>query len=68
MKYGDIIELIEDTDFYKKGQRATFIKNDDEVKSKIHIRYVREEYLGGDVDLMPKSLFKVVNCTDQSHL
>ncbi len=60
MKKGDIIELIEDTAFYKKGRRAVFIRQDNEVKSKIQIRYVGEKYTGGDVDRMPKALFKVV--------
>lgn len=59
-KKGDIVELVCDTDFYKKGTKATVV-NPYESNGNINnfeIRYNHEKYIGGDVDVMPKSLFK----------
>lgn len=63
MKKGDIVELIENTKFYKKGKRAVIINEFDSSNNndkKIEIRYEGEKYIGEDVDVMPKKLFKVV--------
>ena len=59
MKNGDIVELIENTDFYKKGRKAIII-NILEGEKDFEIRYHGEDY-EGDVDVMPKSLFKLTN-------
>lgn len=59
MKTGDTIELTQDTDFYKKGQRAKVINVCDNAKD-IEIRYEGERYARWDVDVMPKALFKIV--------
>ena len=64
MKKGDIVELIEDTTFYKKGRKAVVICGYDSQNGNdknMEIRYEGEKYLGGDVDVMPKKLFKVVS-------
>ena len=58
MKNGDIVELIEDTYFYKKGRKAIVIDACGNSK-KFKIQYVGEEYLSGDVDVMPKNMFKL---------
>jgi len=63
MKKGDIVELIENTKFYKKGKRAVIINEFDSSNNndkKIEIRYEGEKYIDEDVDVMPKKLFKVV--------
>ncbi len=63
MKKGDMVELIENTQFYKKGQRAIVMNEFDSYNGNdknVEIRYEGETYLGGDVDIMPKKLFKVV--------
>ena len=54
MKNGDIIELIEDTSFYKKGRKATEIDMCGNSKS-FEIIYVGEH----EIDIMPKSMFKL---------
>ena len=43
MKRGDIIELIEDTTFYKKGKKAYFIGRSNFNPNKIEIVWVGEE-------------------------
>lgn len=58
MKKGDIVELIEDITFYKKGRRAVVVGEYN--KNDVEIRYEGERYYGGDVDLMPKRMLKVV--------
>lgn len=60
MKRGDIIELIEDTTFYKKGKKAYFIGRSN--PNKIEIVWVGEEqaYKDGDIDEYPIKLFKQV--------
>ena len=62
MKNGDIVELINDTQFYKSGTKAIII-NVSQTKEKMEIRYVGENYIGEDVDVMPKKLFRVVTDT-----
>lgn len=59
---GDIVELIEDTPFYKKGTRAVVCccpcsgnKND------MEIRFEYEIYEGCDVDAYPIRLFQLVH-------
>lgn len=59
MKKGVLVELIEDTDFYKKGTRAVVMKTSNG-SDKLEIRYENETYLGRDVDIMPSFLFRVV--------
>ncbi|WP_342759519.1 hypothetical protein [Kineothrix sedimenti] len=59
MKNGDIIELIEDTYFYKKGQKATVIDMCGNSKS-FEIIYVGEH----EIDIMPKHMFKLCEQTD----
>ena len=60
-KIGDLVELIEDTYFYKKGTRAVVINNSsDGNTNKMEIRYEGEKYIGGDVDIVLKSMFKVI--------
>lgn len=59
MQNGAVAELIEDTAFYKKGQRAVIIDICGNTP-KFHIRYNGENYCGNDVDIMPKHLFKEV--------
>lgn len=59
---GDLVELIEDTYFYKKGTRAVVINNSSEGNTKkMEIWYEGEKYLEGDVDVVLKSMFKVIN-------
>lgn len=59
---GDLVELIEDTYFYKKGTRAVVINNNSEGNTKkMEIRYEGEKYLEGDVDVVLKSMFKGIN-------
>lgn len=61
MKRGDIIELIEDTAFYKKGKKAHFIKKSNSNPSKIEVVWIGEESSYnefGDVDVYPSRLFK----------
>lgn len=62
MKRGDIIELIEDTTFYKKGKKAYFIGRSNFNPNKIEIVWVGEEqaYQDGDIDEFPTRLFKQV--------
>lgn len=60
MKNGDIVELIEDMTFYKKGERAVVINSISDNKNNCEIRWLDEQYLGGDVDEVPRRLFKVV--------
>ena len=62
MKRGDIIELIEDTTFYKKGKKAYFIGRSNFNPNKIEIVWVGEEqaYKDGDIDEFPVRLFKQV--------
>ena len=60
MKNNDVVELLEDTQFYKKGQKAIVINNCGD-SPKFEIRYCDEKYLGGDVYVMPKKLFRLVN-------
>lgn len=59
MKKGDIVELIEDTTFYKRGTRVIVIGEYN--KNDVEIRYEGEIYYGGDVDIMPKKMLKVVS-------
>lgn len=60
-KIGDLVELIEDTYFYKKGMRAIVLNNSSEGNTKkMEIRYEGEKYIGGDVDIVLKSMFKVI--------
>lgn len=55
MKKGDVVELMEDTSFYKKGKRAVIYEVCDG-KSKFEIIYEGEK----DIDVVPKYLFKLV--------
>ena len=59
MKNNDVVELIEDTRFYKKGQRAIIVDICGD-SPKFEIRYCGEKYLCDDVDVMPKRLFRLV--------
>lgn len=64
MKKGDIVELIKNTKFYKKGKRAVVVCEYDRQngnEKKITIRYEGERYYGEDADVMPKELFKIVS-------
>lgn len=61
MKNGDVIELVVDTMFYKKGKRAVVVNSISDNKNDCEIRWVGEQYLGGDVDCYPRILFKVVD-------
>lgn len=67
MKRGDIIELIEDTTFYKKGKKAYFIGKSNFNPNKIEIVWVGEEqaYKDGDIDEFPARLFKQVEHGDR---
>lgn len=61
MAKGDIIELIEDTTFHKKGSKAYFIAKSHNNPNKIEIVWVGEEQAYkkyGDVDEYPAKLFK----------
>lgn len=62
MKRGDILELIEDTTFYKKGKKAYFIGRSNTNPNNIEIVWVGEEqtYKDGDIDEYPTRLFKQV--------
>lgn len=59
MKNGDIVSLIEDTTFYKKGTKAVVVNACGNSKE-FEIRYKGGNYEGGDVDVMPKALFEKV--------
>ena len=59
MNNGTVVELIEDTRFYKKGQRAVIVDVCGD-SPKFEIRYEGESYIGNDVDVMPKKIFAVV--------
>lgn len=60
-----VVELIEDTTFYKKGERAYLINDTDQENSKkCEVRFINEHYIGNDVDVLPKSLFKEVRSTE----
>lgn len=64
MKKGSIVELVEDTQFYKKGKRAVVISECDSQngnKQKMEIRYEGVEYEGYDVDVVPRHLFRMVS-------
>lgn len=64
MKTGDIIELVEDTTFYKKGRKAYFIRVSDKNSNNIEIVWFGEEQIYrefGDVDEYPIKLFKKVD-------
>ncbi len=63
LKKGELVKLIEDTLFYKKGSIAVIICEYDSQNrdsDKIEIRWEGEEYQNNDVDVMPKNLFKSV--------
>ena len=51
MKRGDIVELIENTTFYKKGKKAYFIGRSNTNPNNIEIVWVGEEqaYKDGDI-------------------
>lgn len=57
MKNGDVVRLIEDTYFYKKGTKAVVVDICGDSKE-FEIRYEGERYEGCDVDIMPKALFE----------
>jgi len=59
MKSGDIVELIEDTTFYKKGKKAYFIGRSNTNPNNIEIVWIGEEqaYKDGDIDEFPAKLF-----------
>ena len=59
MKNGDIVRLIEDTRFYKKGTKAIVVDICGD-SQKFELRYEGEGYEGDDVDIMPKALFECV--------
>lgn len=60
-KRGDRVEIIEGTMFYKTGQRATVVNGEtDGNKNKVEIRYDGEQYLGYDVDLIPKNMIRLI--------
>jgi len=63
MKNGDVVRLVEDTAFYKKGTRAIVMDVCGD-SHKFELRYEGEKYAGGDVDIMPKALFE---CIEQSN-
>lgn len=61
LKKGDIIELVVDTAFYKKGTKAHFIKRSEHNPNKAVIVWTGEEALYkefGDADVYPIRLFK----------
>lgn len=61
-KRGDKVELINDTMFYKKGRKATVINGTTIGNNKkVEIRYDGEQYLGNDVDVIPKSMIRLVS-------
>lgn len=68
-KNGEIVELIEDTMFYKKGTRAKVIHSESNGnQEKMEIRWLHEgPYPGEDVDVMPKALFKCVSSGGAAH-
>lgn len=47
MEVGNVVELIKDTDFYKKGKKAKII-NINKKGKELEIRYEGEQYMGGD--------------------
>lgn len=55
MKNGDVVELAEDTSFYKKGKKAV-IYDVCEGETKFEIIYEGER----EIDVVPKYLFKFV--------
>ena len=47
--------------FYKKGDLAKVINaSSNGNNKKIEIRYLKEDYIGGDVDVIPKYMIEVV--------
>ena len=63
MKTGDIVELIEDMTFYKKGRKATFIKEEVHNLSNAEIVWYGEESAYkeyGDCEIVPKKLLRVI--------
>ena len=62
MKEGDIVELVEDTAFYKKGTQAIVI-NETSLgnREKCEIRYVGEPYFSDSADVVPKKLLKIAD-------
>lgn len=59
-KKGDIVELVEDTAFYKKGTKSIIINENSLGNSKkCEIQYVGEKYIDNDVDVIPKELLKL---------
>jgi len=59
MKKGDVVRLIKDTAFYKKGTKAIVIDTCGD-SQKFELRYEGEKYEGNDVDVMPKALFECI--------
>lgn len=59
MKNGDVVRLVEDTAFYKKGTKAIVMDVCGD-SQKFELRYVGEKYEGNDVDIMPKTLFECI--------
>lgn len=61
IKRGNLVRLVEDTMFYKKGDLAKVINaSSNGNNKKIEIRYLKEDYIGGDVDVIPKYMIEVV--------
>lgn len=64
MTKGDVVELLKDTSFYKKGTRAVVVCPFDRQNGnpeKITIRFEGEEDIAPDADVYPKELFRVVS-------
>lgn len=61
MKKGDIVELLEDITFYRKGRRATFIRSERANDRNAEIRWLGDDNSYGDVEIVPKRLLKTLN-------
>lgn len=64
LEAGDVIELIEDTTFYKKGRKAHFVRMSSSNSNNIEIVWVGEEKAYkefGDVDEYPIKLFALTS-------
>jgi len=56
---GDMVELMEDMTFYKKGRRATFIRYEKGNSNNVELAWIGEENAHGDVEVVPAKYLKI---------
>ncbi|WP_143322906.1 hypothetical protein [Clostridium sp. HBUAS56010] len=61
LKHGDIVELIEDMTFYKKGRKAMYLRSELHNDKNAEIAWLGEKNDCGDVEIVPKRILKISN-------